>query len=112
MAQAFAAVAQKKESILGTVRVTAYEHMEVADQTGDQSKVDMLLFPAGMSIPASSHFSHGFVCKIISTALTMTLRGIADDKVCLTLLDKEVYIWTRSRYAYNCKGKYCWLQHQ
>ena len=45
--QAFAAVAQNKENILGTVRVTAYEHMEVADQSGDQSKVDMLLFPAG-----------------------------------------------------------------
>ena len=45
--QAFAAVAQHKEDILGVVRVTAYEHMEAADQSGDQSKVDMLLFPAG-----------------------------------------------------------------
>ena len=45
--QAFAAVAEYKSNVVGVVKVTAYEHMEVADRSGHQSRVDMLLFPAG-----------------------------------------------------------------
>lgn len=50
LVQAFGAVAECKANVSGTVKVTAYEHMEVLDRSGDQSKVDMLLFPAGQDL--------------------------------------------------------------
>lgn len=52
--QAFAAVADSKANVTGTVKVTAYEHMEVLDRSGDQSRVDMLLFPEGMLLSCSA----------------------------------------------------------
>jgi hypothetical protein len=51
LVQAFAGVAEAKQrlegALEGVVKVTAYEHMDGFDKSGDQTRVEMLFFPEG-----------------------------------------------------------------
>jgi len=82
--QAFAGVAEAKQKaegeLDGVVKVTAYEHMEGYDKSGDQTRVEILFFPEGLWL------------KIFTTKPTLTLLlplGASDDVPVLALRLKQ-----------------------
>ena len=53
LVQAFAAVAEAKQSIDGVVKVSAYEELDsqLTPGQGKDAKVDLMIFPAGAGKP-------------------------------------------------------------
>lgn len=59
LVQAFAGVAEAKQrlegALEGVVKVTAYEHMDGFDKSGDQTRVEMLFFPEAVRYKGVPH---------------------------------------------------------